>query len=352
MGKIKKPKHARASPLMTTVVVGPRKEWSTRYRNRKEEEAIEKAMVRVDEDDGHTIVPNEIWEKIFAFLPDDNDLRSLTLVSKTLRSIVNELLWHTPDFVKPHLSATELESLAHLPIRKLFTCNLNIHKKKSKVQEFYEVFKKMPYLKEVEVYCHNSYEKLPLETLRGIAPFITCLSTDGVLYKGPTHSDNNNNNNNSTPRDRWEQYRQQERRQHERHIQLVKELVKMDLPNLTSVKVLNNCLYGYGRDRYSVEDLKVLNVLPITEIWLSALKCDEGTGYNSKSWSKVVEYLPEMKKLEGIFVDENMRYANEKQITLFQEACKVKGVDVQVCEEVQAYWEKERRWRKWRMNYY
>merc|ERR1711936_317549 len=99
--------------------------WSTRYRERKQQQAAEKANVRVSEDFGHTIVPNEIWEKIFCFL-SDNDLRVLTLVSKSLRELANDLLWHTPDFVKSNLTPLELESLAHLPIRKLYTCNLKI----------------------------------------------------------------------------------------------------------------------------------------------------------------------------------------------------------------------------------
>lgn len=261
---------------------------TTRSQRRKEleEERIRKQnsppVERVEEDFGHTVFPNEIWDKVFLFL-SNRDLRTLTLTCKNLRSLSNRILWDTPSF-KKCVNPEDFETLIHLPIRKLHTYDLYFKRKKAALW-FTEMFEEMPQLMELEV-CNNgkASNDLSMDALKIISPYVTKITTGGISCEDRT--------------------------------EFAEELAAIDFPKLQSMVITDMVGRRYDRYRlhnyrYKLEDLQILNHLPITKINMRSLQpdyeVDESGSCIFRSGHSVpfpqVAFLLEMKSLRKVTVN-------------------------------------------------
>ena len=70
------------------------------------------------------MLPAEIYQYIFTFIPDVNDLKNIALVSKQFHELIKEFLWKSPS-LKYGISHSELSKLSHLPIKELDLVHLS-----------------------------------------------------------------------------------------------------------------------------------------------------------------------------------------------------------------------------------
>uniref|UniRef100_A0A7M5XH44 F-box domain-containing protein n=1 Tax=Clytia hemisphaerica TaxID=252671 RepID=A0A7M5XH44_9CNID len=253
---------------------------------------------RVEEDYGHTVFPNEIWDKILIHL-SKKDLRSLSLVSKSLRILTNRLLWAEPNFkpTKHGLKGEVWETLLHLPIRKLRSPDF-FFKRKNDHEYIAEILSQMPLLSEIEV-CQGKWKsnRITMRSLRVLAPYVKKIKLDCVLP-----------DNDCT------------------RTEFCEELAKIDFPNLKSVTIPYTVLPGCyntmhsqcGKEmcvhrvsRYRLEDFQLMKHLPITELNLNCLQpeyevLDNGLCYfypEEPYHFPQIPYLLQMKSLNTVVVN-------------------------------------------------
>jgi len=213
------------------------KSWMTRWKRAEKE----KSEVRVLEDFGHTIFPNEIWDKAFRYL-SIVDLKSLTLVSKTICMVAGRILWEAPNLTNIAELGEFQKDLSELPIRILKTCDLAISAVRKAVL-FSETFRVMDYLQELEVCCPKKGLGLTLEILRIISPYVTTLDVAAVRSK-----DKN---------------------------ELVSKLLSLDFPKLKSVILRTDPrkMKPANVKLFTVQHVRsLMTKLPITELWTNCLQ--------------------------------------------------------------------------------
>ena len=226
-----------------------------------------RTSVRVEEDYGHGVFPNEVWEKIFDYLAK-KDLRALTVVSRSIRAVALRRYWDTPSFRKP-MCPTDLESLSHLPIGKLYTSDLVVKKIVERAELYVKVFEKIETLREVAVSCGGTLSVLNLDTLRILAPYVTSLNTGTVEKMGEQSS-----------------------------LQFVEELARIDFPKIQQVVLYSEFSYYSGK-KFGKNELAILDAkFPIAEIHVNVLQCIRS--HNRNWYYQDEQALLEMKNLNKI----------------------------------------------------
>ena len=217
---------------------------------------------------GCTVFPKEIWNKIFSYL-HTKDLKKLTLACKAIKPIAIMLLWEQPRFRIP-LSPRKLNSLKHLPIKHLHTCDLNIGESLTAARAFRQIFDEMPVLQQVHVWIDyhgrsEGSENISIKTLEVIAPYVTSIHTDAIYNLDGKSA-------------------------------LVSQLTSLDLPRLSSLTVRMPL-----HSEFTIEDLILLNRLPITTLYMSSLKVENKEGFTI--FYPQLDVLDEMRHLKEIVFD-------------------------------------------------
>ena len=195
--------------------------------------------IKVKEDDGHRLFPTEIWCMILSYLPK-SDLWNLTVVCKALRDIANRYVWERPKF-RMCLSPGNLFALKHLPIKHLCTNSLIIRKDITAARNFRAIFDDMPGLQSLSVRSCKPTQDISLEVLEMISPYVTSINTDSIIRSAIDSST------------------------------LTSRLMCMNFPRLQSVTLFIGEQRRFPHRRFTAEDLKKLNKLPITKIYMQSL---------------------------------------------------------------------------------
>ena len=233
------------------------------------------------------------------------DLRSLSLVSKSLRLLTNRLLWAEPNFkpTKHGMKVEVWETLIHLPICKLRLTDFYFKRKRDH-ERIAEILSQMTLLSEIEV-CEGRWKSnhITMSSLKVLAPYVTRIRLDCVL---PDYDCTRS--------------------------EFCEELAKIDFPKLKSVTIPNTVLPGsYGRFhskcgkencihrvwRYRLEDFKQMKHLQITELNLNCLQTEYEVLGNGKCYFNPTEpyHFPQIPYLL------QMKYLKTVVVNLFQAVC-------------------------------